>query len=144
MPEVFYPAAALAIASTVMTITRLKVVHALLYMVVSLLASAVMFAALGAPFVAALEVMVYAGAIMVVFVFVVMMLNMGDDTLLQEKKWLTPGMWVVPGIFCAVLLALLVYVMTQGNHAQPLAVQTIDAKQVGITLYGPYLLAVED
>ena len=53
-------------------------VHALLYLVVSLLAVAVVFFTLGAPFVAALEVIIYAGAIMVLFVFVVMMLNLGD------------------------------------------------------------------
>ena len=46
-------------------------VHALLYLIVSLLAVAVVFYVIGAPFVAALEVIIYAGAIMVLFVFVV-------------------------------------------------------------------------
>ena len=54
-----------------------KAVHALLYLIVSLLAVAMVFFVLGAPFVAALEVIVYAGAIMVLFVFVIMMLNLG-------------------------------------------------------------------
>ena len=53
--------------------------HALLYLIVSLLAVAVVFYTLGAPFIAALEVIIYAGAIMVLFVFVVMMLNLGDQ-----------------------------------------------------------------
>ena len=52
--------------------------HALLYLIVSLLAVAVVFYTMGAPFVAALEVIIYAGAIMVLFVFVVMMLNLGE------------------------------------------------------------------
>ena len=51
--------------------------HALLYLIVSLLAVAIVFYVLGAPFAAALEVIVYAGAIMVLFVFVMMMLNLG-------------------------------------------------------------------
>ena len=66
-------------SATVMMITRLNAVHALLYLIVSLLAVAVVFYTLGAPFVAALEVIIYAGAIMVLFVFVVMMLNLGEN-----------------------------------------------------------------
>jgi NADH-quinone oxidoreductase subunit J len=78
MHAVFYIAAAVAIASTMMAITRLDEVHALLYLIVSLLAIAVVFFVLGAPFVAALDVIIYAGAIMVLFVFVVMLLNLGQ------------------------------------------------------------------
>ena len=79
MNTVFYISAAVALASTVMVITRRKAVHALLYLIVSLLAVAVVFYALGAPFVAALEVLIYAGAIMVLFVFVIMLLNLGPE-----------------------------------------------------------------
>ena len=77
MEAAFYVAAAVAIVSTVLAITRLVAVHALLYLIVSLLAVAVVFYTMGAPLVAALEVIIYAGAIMVLFVFVVMMLNLG-------------------------------------------------------------------
>ena len=55
-------------------------VHALLYLIISLLAVAMMFFCLGAPFAGVLEIIVYAGAIMVLFVFVVMMLNLGEET----------------------------------------------------------------
>ena len=75
MDAVFYIAAAVAILATIMVITRLNAVHALLYLIVSLLSVAVVFYTLGAPFIAALEVIIYAGAIMVLFVFVVMMLS---------------------------------------------------------------------
>ena len=71
-------------------------VHALLYLIVSLLAVALVFFTLGAPFVAALEVIVYAGAIMVLFVFVVMMLNLGPSAAEQERRWLAPRTWVGP------------------------------------------------
>ena len=73
----FYAAAFIALVSTVMVITTLNPVHALLYLIVSLLSVAVIFFVLGAPFAALLEVIVYAGAIMVLFVFVVMMLTAG-------------------------------------------------------------------
>ena len=85
--------------------------HALLYLIVSLLAVALIFFTLGAPFVAALEVIIYAGAIMVLFVFVVMMLNLGAAAVEQEKRWRRPRTWVGPAILAAILLAELVYVL---------------------------------
>lgn len=75
MEVTFYISAGVAFLATVMVITRRHVVHALLYLIVSLLAVAVVFYILGAPFVAALEVIIYAGAIMVLFAFVIMMLG---------------------------------------------------------------------
>ena len=72
-------------------ITRLNAVHALLYLIVSLLAVAVVFYTLGAPFVAALEVIIYAGAIMVLFVFVVMMLNSASRPSRRSARWLKPA-----------------------------------------------------
>ena len=65
--------------STFMVMTGKNAVHALLYLIVSLLAVALVFLSLGAPFAAALEVIIYAGAIMVLFVFVIMMLNIGPE-----------------------------------------------------------------
>ena len=61
MTIVFYVAGAVAIVSTALMITRLHAVHALLYLIVSLLAVSVVFYTLGAPFIAALEVIIYAG-----------------------------------------------------------------------------------
>jgi len=78
MTALFYVTAAVSILSTIMMLTRLNAVHALLYLIVSLLAVAVVFYTFGAPFVAALEVIIYAGAIMVLFIFVVMLLNLGE------------------------------------------------------------------
>ena len=76
MVTLFFIAAAVAIIATFMVITHLEAVHALLHLVVSLLAVALIFYLLGAPFIAVLEVIIYAGAIMVLFVFVVMVLNL--------------------------------------------------------------------
>ena len=92
----FYIAAAIAVFSTLMMLTRLHAVHALLYLVVALLAVAVVFYTLGAPFIAALEVIIYAGAIMVLFVFVVMLLNLGVRATTIEREWLRPTMYIGP------------------------------------------------
>jgi NADH-quinone oxidoreductase subunit J len=138
----FYLAAAIAVVATVFVITGRNPVHALLNLIVSLLAVSGMFFMLGAPFAGVLEVIVYAGAIMVLFVFVVMMLNLGKATIEQERHWLTAKNWIAPAGLAALLLAgLLSVILGGGTHAAGLA--EVDAKQVGIVLFGPYLLAVE-
>lgn len=142
MTYFFYIAAVIAILATVRVITNTNPVHALLNLIVSLLAVAMVFFTLGAPFAGALEVIVYAGAIMVLFVFVIMMLNLGDEAIAQEKAWLKPHAWIAPGLLALVLLGELGYVLT-GMGLHPVSTATVDAKQVGIALYGPYLLAVE-
>jgi NADH-quinone oxidoreductase subunit J len=141
MTIVFYLAAIIAVAATVMVITRLNAVHALLYLIVSLLAVALVFFLLGAPFAAALEVIVYAGAIMVLFVFVVMMLNLGPQTIAQERHWLHPGIWIGPSVLAALLLAELVYTLIRVHPVA--AAAEVGPKQLGLTLFGPYLLGVE-
>lgn len=138
----FYVAAVVAILATGMVITRLNAVHALLYLIVSLLAVALIFFRLGAPFIAALEVITYAGAIMVLFLFVIMMLNLGPRSTEQESSWLRPRMWLGPITLTVILLIELVYMLRQSGH-QPMATGTIDVKQVGIALFGPYLLGAE-
>lgn len=142
MGPAFYIAGAVAVLSTLMVITRYNIMHALLYFIVSLLSVAVIFYLYGAPFMAALEVIVYAGAIMVLIIFFVMMLNLGPQTAGDEAKWLTPRIWIGPSILCIVLLAELVYLILQpaGTAGD---VITVDPKAVGMSLFGPYILAVE-
>ena len=141
MQIAFYIAGAVAVLATIMMLTRLNVVHAQLYLIVSLLAVAVDFYALGAPFVAALEVIVYAGAIMVLFVFVVMMLNLGGHSARNERQWLTPGIWVGPVLLAAVLL-IEVLDLLRGVKTE-FAIAPISPQQVAISLFGPYLIGVE-
>jgi NADH-quinone oxidoreductase subunit J len=141
MELTFYIAGAVAIASTVVMLTRLNLVHALLYLIVSLLAVAVDFFVLGAPFAAALEAIVYAGAIMVLFLFVVMMLNIGRHAAETEKQWLTPGIWTGPVILASILIVEVAYLAR--SVSAPLSTGAIGPKQVGIALFGPYLIGVE-
>lgn len=138
----FYIAAAVAVLATVRVVTNSNPVHALLSLIVSLLAVAMVFFILGAPFAGALEMIVYAGAIMVLFVFVVMMLNLGQATVEQERKWLQPQVWLAPGALAAVLLAEMAWVLSTPS-GQTIGHTVVDAKQVGIALFGPYLLMVE-
>jgi len=123
-------------------ITHTNPVHALLYLIVSLLAIAGVFFSLGAYFAGALEIIVYAGAIMVLFVFVVMMLNLGGSEIEQERQWLRPQVWVGPALLSAVLLGVMIYAIS-GLNDQGIEGAAITAKAVGVTLFGPYVLAVE-
>jgi NADH-quinone oxidoreductase subunit J len=144
----FYFASLLAIVASLKVVTRKNTVHALLYLVISLLAVAVCFYLMGAPFAAGLEVIVYAGAILVLFVFAIMMFGLTrDETLLVEgskgKKTSLFSLWFGPVLLAALLLIILVFAINSTDIQQKLTLHTIDAKQVGVLLYGPYLLAVE-
>jgi NADH-quinone oxidoreductase subunit J len=134
---VFYVAAVIAIIATVLVITRKNATHALLYLAVSLISVAVIFYDLGAPFMAALEVIIYAGSIIVLFVFVVMMLNLGERAVETERRWLTPRMWIAPAILAAILIAEIAYLLAKGNAGSP-AAHMVSPKDVGLALYGPY------
>ncbi|MGY5956158.1 NADH-quinone oxidoreductase subunit J [Kosakonia sp. BK9b] len=142
MEFAFYICGLVAILTTVRVITHTNPVHALLYLIVSLLAIAGVFFSLGAYFAGALEIIVYAGAIMVLFVFVVMMLNLGNSVVEQERNWLSPQIWVGPALLSAVLLVVMIYAIL-GVNDQGIDGTAINAKEVGITLFGPYVLAVE-
>jgi len=142
MNIVFYVTGAIAVIATALTITRVNAVHALLYLILSLLSVAVVFYTLGAPFVAALEVIVYAGAIMVLFLFVVMMLNLGPRASREQLLW-APGTWVGAGILALVLLGELLFVFVGGPGGQNSAGRVVGPKEVSIALFGRYLLGVE-
>lgn len=138
----FYLAAAIALIASVRVVTNTNPVHALLYLVVSLLAVAMIFFAIGAPFAAALEMIVYAGAIMVLFVFVVMILNLGAVVDEQERKWLQPKAWIGPSFLSLALLVEL-FITIKPNLATLITITKVGPKEVGIALFGPYVLAVE-
>lgn len=146
MTEVlFYIAAVIALSSTGLALTRANASHALIYLIVSLLAVAVVFFLLGAPFAAALEIVIYAGAIMVLFVFVIMMLNLGESGEANERQWLKPQYWIIPGLMSAILfIELLVAFESSGESTNHMTSGiSVSPKEVGLTLFGPYVLAVE-
>jgi len=138
----FYIAATVALAATMLALTRTNAAHALIYLIISLLAVAVVYYLIGAPFAAVLEIVIYAGAIMVLFVFVIMMLNLGEEGDRREKQWLNPAVWIVPAVLAAVLFVEMVYVLA-AQQGMPEAHTLVTAKQVGLSLFGPYVLAVE-
>lgn len=101
----FYLLAAVMIAATIFAITEKHPVHAIVYLVTSFFALAAIFYLLAAPLVAMFEVIIYAGAIMVLFMFVIMMLNPGHADEIRR-----PGLrhWLPALVFSGIILAALV------------------------------------
>jgi NADH-quinone oxidoreductase subunit J len=145
MTIVFYISAAVAVLATLRVIVGLNAFHSLLYLIVSLLAVSLVFFTLGAPFIAALEVIIYAGAIMVLFVFVIMMLNQGPQSVEQERRWQRGRIIIGPALLSLILLAEFVYLFVGGTPATKTAAapMQVPPKSVGEALFGPYILGVE-
>jgi len=138
---VCYAACGLALLAALLVVLQRHPMHALLYLILMLLSLAVVFFTLGAPFAAALQIVVYAGAIMVLFVFVVMMLNIAPVRR-PRSRWRAVVSWGVPTLFALALFVLSVIALG-GRWREHLSAGYVDPKAVGIALYRPYVLGVE-
>ena len=140
----FYALGAVAIFASLRVVMHSNPVHAILSMIVTLLAIAGIFFIIGAPFAGALEIVVYAGAILVLFVFVIMMLNLGMANQAQEKSWLDAKTWAIPtGL--TVIIAVVLYAMIGLNHDEAAVIggTSVSAKAVGTVLFSKYIMLVE-
>lgn len=142
MEFIFYICSFIAVISTFCVIIQKNAVYSLLYLIVSLLSISGVFFTLGAFFAGALEVIIYAGAIIVLFVFVIMMLNLGDKSDIKEAKYLKPYFWIGPSLLSLILFLSMTYAIFFFKE-QKIERFLIDSKQVGISLFGPYVLLVE-
>jgi NADH-quinone oxidoreductase subunit J len=97
---IFYLLAAVILAATAIAVTRRNMVHAILYLVISFFGSAMLFYLLGAPFLAALEIIIYAGAIMILFLFIIMMINIE-----QVPEHFLPTGQLVPAVLMVLVYA---------------------------------------
>jgi len=104
---IFYVLAAVTVAATVVAITRRNLVHAVVYLIFSYFGTAMLFYLFGAPLLAALEVIIYAGAIMVLFLFVVMMIKVeaSEEVLFPRSQWLPAAIF---GLIYAVVGCLMI------------------------------------
>src|SRR6202046_3231747 len=97
----FYFFSALAVGSAILMVTRRNVVHGAVYLITTLLATAGIFLNLNAEFLFIVQVILYAGGIMVLFVFVIMLVNL--DVALHQVQF--NRQWFVALIISAVLAA---------------------------------------
>jgi NADH-quinone oxidoreductase subunit J len=137
---IFYILAATAVVATLLAITEKHPVHAILFLVTSLFSMATIFYLLMAPLVAAFEVILYAGAIMVLFLFVIMMLDLG-----HPEKGLSPHWreWLPAALLSGISVASLVLVIVSRHAAgvAPAVMPTI--REVALRLFREHGLAVE-
>ena len=138
----FYVFSAVAILATLLVVLQRSAVHALLWLIVSFLAIGGLLFVLGAPFVAALEVIIYAGAIMVLFVFVTMMVSPGSEASAAEARWGLLRALVGPALMGCLLVAELVSVLTY-SPAVLIAGEVVSPRTVAVALFGTYVLGVE-
>ncbi len=137
---IFYAVAGLILVATVFAITRRNPVHAVVYLVISFFGSAMLFYLLGAPFLAALEVIIYAGAIMVLFLFVVMILRVESVRVagFSLRAWMPA---VLLG-FIFLVLSTLLLVEEPGSRTTLQSAMALP-REFGRFLFQRYWLAVE-
>ena len=144
---VFALFALLSLVSAVVVVAHKNAVYSTMSLVVVLVSSAALFVLLGAPFIATLQVLVYAGAIVVLFLFVIMLLNLGRENATGEaeaprgsgQKW---GTILGAGVFAGTLLALIW--RTYGSDSlEPLQEEAVATKPLATLLFSNYILAFE-
>lgn len=140
--SIFYFLSFLAILSALMVVIAKNPVHSVLYLIITFFAIAGHYVLLNAQFLAAVHIIVYAGAIMVLFLYVIMMLNLNADVEPHKSTWLKGSAVIAGGSLMTVLVGAL---RTTGEAA---AVSTYDPnigliKTLGKTLYKDFMLPFE-
>jgi NADH-quinone oxidoreductase subunit J len=144
----FYVTAALILGFALLVITTKNTVHAVLFLVLNFLAVAALYVLLTAQFLAVIQVLVYAGGIVVLYLFVVMLVNLKrqpeDHSAPQRRPWLGFGL-------SAAVLAQLAAILVWGGAGTPADPQTMqntdmavnNVERIGMLLYTDYLIPFE-
>jgi len=138
---IFYILAFIILAATAMAVTRRHLMHAIVYLVLSFFGTALLFYLLGAPFLAVLEVIIYAGAIMVLFLFIVMMLEIKPPETARGaylRQWLPAA---VLGALC--LAAACVLILFKSGRGLSLPLSAASPLEFGRFLFQKYWFSVE-
>ncbi len=136
----FYLLAAVTLGSTALAVTRRNVMHAIIYLVLSFFGTALLFFLLGAPFLAALEVIIYAGAIMVLFLFIVMMLEIRPA---EQPLGSYLRQWLPAAVLGALRLAAQDLIILESGGDLPLPLAAASPLEFGRFLFQKYWFAVE-
>ena len=142
---VFSLTAAIAVVSALFMITRRNPVASVLFLIVNFFCLAVLYLTLQAQFVAIIQILIYAGAIMVLFLFVIMLLNLGDEQHLVEKttfkKYVATA--AVGAMFVEVGIGLFLQFETQPGKLAANAAEMGTVESVGKSLFTQYLFPFE-
>jgi NADH-quinone oxidoreductase subunit J len=139
----FYFLAIMAVVSAIFVITRRNPVHAALALIVTLLSLAGFYLMLYAPFVAGVQIVLYAGGIMVLFLFVIMLVNLEQNI----REYQFNRQWFVGTVAALALGALLLFVYQRGSNIFPRQLAAMpeaqNTQQVGSMLYTTYMFPFE-
>ena len=144
IPALFIGFAAMLVASALLVVLHRNPVTSALFLVVAFCSLAGIYLLLGAEFVGMVQIIVYAGAIMVLFLFVIMYLNLGRDLESGVHHQVRRGIgWVLGAVLVMVATSLLARQWAVGpvSSARPLAAGNTQA--VGLLLYSRYLFPFE-
>lgn len=143
----FYLFGLIALASALLFVTRKSPVAAAMWLVNVMFSLAALYIMMDAQFVGAIQILVYAGAIMVVFLFVIMLLNLGHADAMNDRRSL--GVRLTAGLVALALLAEIA-ALTRPNWIQILPQELVVAPPtrdaigpIAGPLFGQYLLAFE-
>src|SRR5437016_4076276 len=141
----FFFVAIVAVVSALMMITRPNPIKGVLFLIVNFFCLSVLYLLLQAQFIAIIQILVYAGAIMVLFLFVLMLLNLQDEKMLQEKK--NFRRFVAIGLSAGMLVGILgSFGLTTGVKASAISAETAQlgtVESIGRVLFREYLLPFE-
>jgi NADH-quinone oxidoreductase subunit J len=135
----FYILAVVTVIGTILSITEKHPVHAIVYLVTSFFSLAVIFFLLAAPLIAMFEIIIYAGAVMVLFMFVIMMLDLGHPA---EAKRPVPRQWFIPLILGGIILVS-IGVLAAGHSVVPASAKVVSVREFAVTLFQKYGVAIE-
>ena len=142
-PFFFYLLSGIMLIGGILVITRKNPVHSALALIVTLLAQASIYLMLYAPFVAGVQIILYAGGIMVLFLFVIMLVSI--DRSVRERQF--NSQWVIGIIAATALGGLFMVVFTKGKNIFPehalAVVENDNTQKIASMLYGQYMFAFE-
>ncbi len=144
---VFMVAAAVSIGGSLMMVTRRNAIHSALWMIATFIAVAVLYLMLNAQFIAVAQVMVYAGAIMMLILFVIMLVNLEKDDA-PERKFSSrkfTGAIITIMLFFEILVIATAYELTgrESVYSTAMLERSGNVKVMGSLLYGQYLFPAE-
>jgi NADH-quinone oxidoreductase subunit J len=144
-PFFFYMLSGIMLIGGILVITRKNAVHSALALIFTLLAQAGLYLMLYAPFVAGVQIILYAGGIMVLFLFVIMLVNL--ERAMKERQF--NKQWLVGIVAAGALGGLFITVYTKGttlfpDHAVSSSnLEAANTQSIGTLLYGQYMFPFE-
>jgi NADH-quinone oxidoreductase subunit J len=142
----FYVFAAIAVGTTLLVVVQSNPVHSVLLLIGSFIGLAGLYVLLDAPFVAVIQIIVYAGAIMVLFLFVVMLLNAPREEIVRSSMLESGATRAVGGLLALVFAAELAWALTRSRTlamSHPGDTPAFSVPQIGQRIFQEYGFAFE-